>query len=127
MFADVIQRVYVGVLHTRVLQLPFMRVLRLSKKTRETFEILRLPLKSARTSRPDDDDNISPHVITDEVHRAGSKGKGTESPRGTLSQKAVAEGACRTRSVFRSRTRRPSARLSARPPHACCVKKKKAI
>lgn len=115
MFADVIQRVYVGVLHTRVLQLPFMRVLRLSKKTRETFEILRLPLKSARTGRPDDDDNISPHVITDEVHRAGSKGKGTDSPRRRLSQKAVAEGACRTRcSVFRSRTRRP-ALLSARP------------
>ena len=116
MFAVVIQRVYVGVLHTRVLQLPFMRVLHLSKKTRETFEILRLPLKSARTSRPDDDDNISPHVITDEVHRAGSKGKGTESLRGRLSQKAVAS-ACRTRSVFRSRTRRP-ALLSARP-HAC--------
>ena len=119
MFADVIQRVYVGVLHTRVLQLPFMRVLRLSKKTRETFEILRLPLKSARTSRPDDDDNISPHVITDEVHRAGSKGKGTESPPGRL-----CDLVCRSLvALFRSRTRRPALLGSARP-HTSSVKKK---
>ena len=60
MFAVVIQRVYVGVLHTRVLQLPFMRVLHLSKKTRETFEILRLPLKSPADA---DDDNIREVVV----------------------------------------------------------------
>ena len=122
MFAVVIQRVYVGVLHTRVLQLPFMRVLRLSKKTRETFEILRLPLKSARRVVRYDDNirALRPHVITDEVHRAGSKGKGTESPPGRL-----CDLVCRSLvALFRSRTRRPALLGSARPHTSSSAKKK---